>query len=80
MSRPYIEVAMEVEEEKLFLLVVESSPGDIQQRSYDQRGKPRPIIGGLRYYDDPALSPANLFPRPYMLYCIKQCHIPNFSS
>ena len=49
MSRPCIEVAMEVEEEKLFLLVVESSPGDIQQRSYDQRGKPRPIIGGLRY-------------------------------
>ena len=49
MSRPYIEVAMEVEEEKLFLLVVESSPGDLQQRCYDQRGKTRSIIGGLRY-------------------------------
>ena len=49
MSRPCIEVAMEVEEEKFFLLVVQSRPGDIQQRSYVQRGKPRSIIGSLRY-------------------------------
>ena len=38
-----------VEEEEFFLLVVESSPGGIQLRSYVQRGKPRPIISGLRY-------------------------------
>ena len=48
MRRPCIEVPMEVDEERFFLMVVESSPGGIQQRRYVQRGKPRPIIGGLR--------------------------------
>jgi hypothetical protein len=50
---------MEVDEEKFFLMVVEPSSGGIPQRSCVQRGKPRPINGGLRYMPSSPLGVYN---------------------